>query len=280
MAAGVVVLSPDTMLLNLISADRLTVVFWRGILSSLTLFTALFVRDGRRGVLTIRQSGWPGLAATLLFAGSTISFVHSVNLTSAANTLVIVAASPLFAAVFTGLFLKEPVPVRTWLAAGGGAGAVMVIFGAAGVAHSLPGDLLAVFTAMAMAANFVIVRKFRQVSMIPAVAASGLVAALAVAPLCRTLAVTVPDGMLLIVMGTVVLPVPLAVMTVAPTLIPAAEVSLILLLETFLGPALVFLAVGQVPTLRTVTGGLLLVAVVTVHSMAGPVSGPGEQLQG
>jgi drug/metabolite transporter (DMT)-like permease len=58
-------------------------------------------------------------------------------------------------------------------------------------------------------------------------------------------------------------------MTVAPKLIPAAEVSLIMLLETFLGPLWVWLFIGQRPAMTTVLGGGLLVLTLILHSLAG-----------
>jgi drug/metabolite transporter (DMT)-like permease len=269
MIGAVAVLSPDTMLLALIGADRLTVVLWRGIFIGLTLTVAMLVKDGRESLVTMRRSGIPGLVSSLLFAGSTFSFVFAVSLTTVANALVIVAASPLFAALFSGFFLREKVPVRTWLAALSAMAAVAFIFGGGNGKGALAGDMLAMITSMSIAANFVIIRKYSKISMIPATAASGFMAAVAAGLLGGSLAVSNLDLLLLAVMGTVVLPIPLAVMTIAPTLIPAAEVSLILLLETFLGPYLVWLAVREVPSVRTVIGGLLLVVVIALHSWVG-----------
>jgi len=56
---------------------------------------------------------------------------------------------------------------------------------------------------------------------------------------------------------------------VAPKLIPAAEVSLIMLLETFLGPFWVWLVIGQRPAVATVLGGGVLVGTLILHALAG-----------
>ena len=83
------------------------------------------------------------------------------------------------------------------------------------------------------------------------------------------LAVSVPDILLLSMLGSVVMPIPLAIMTVAPKLIPAAEVSLIMLLETFLAPLWVWLVIGQRPASETVLGGGVLVGTLILHALAG-----------
>ena len=53
-----------------------------------------------------------------------------------------------------------------------------------------------------------------------------------------------------------------------PRFIPAAEVALLLLLETVLGALLVWMIVGEASVLATVVGGLILVSVLAAHSVA------------
>jgi drug/metabolite transporter (DMT)-like permease len=244
MVLAVLVLTPDSLLISLIESDPWTLVFWRGLLTALTLTVALAVMHGRDMIKKTWEVGLPGIFAGLLFGCSTISFVMSVRLTTAANALVVVASMPLFAVVFTLIFLKEKV--------GGGA---------------LIGDLLALVTACFMAGNFVLIRRFERISMIPAVIFSGILTTLAVAPVSNPAVFDSIDFLYLILMGTIVLPVPLAIMTVAPKLIPAPEASLILLLETFFGPLWVWMVLKEKPAKETVIGGMLLVITLIVHSI-------------
>lgn len=269
MVLAVLVLTPDSLLISLIKADSWTVVFWRGLLTALTLTVALAVMHGRKMFSKAWEIGFAGIFAGFLFGCSTLSFVMSVRLTTAANALVIVASMPLFAAVFTLFFLKEKVPLRTWLAALAGFGGIAILFSGSLGGGALIGDLLALVTACFMAGNFVLIRRFDKINMIPAVIFSGILTTLAVAPVSNPAALVSEDFLYLILMGTVVLPVPLAIMTVAPKLIPAPEASLILLLETFLGPLWVWMVLKEVPARETVLGGLLLVSTLAVHSALG-----------
>jgi len=269
MVSAILILSPDALLISLISVDPWILVFWRGLLTSATLATALVFAHGRRVFNEGLRIGPAGIVSGVFFGASTISFVMSVRLTTAANTLVIVASTPLFAAIFTRVFLSERVPRRTWIAVMAGFSGIVVIFSGSLSTGSVLGDLLALVTAMLMAANFVIIRSHRQVSMIPAVVLSGILTALITGFMIDPLPVGATDMLLLAVMGSVVMPVPLALMTVAPKLIPAAEVSLIMLLETFLGPLWVWLVIGQRPAGETVLGGGVLVATLVVHALVG-----------
>ncbi len=269
MVLAILILSPDALLISLISIDPWTLVFWRGLLTSSALTTALVFSHGKGVLREVFRMGPAGIVSGFFFGASTISFVMSIRLTTAANTLVIVATTPLFAAVFTRIFLSERVPRRTWIAVVTGFSGIIVIFSGSLSAGGVAGDLLALGTALFMAANFVIIRSHRQVSMVPAVVLSGILTSLLTVFMIDPLSVGASDMLLLAVMGSIVMPIPLALMTVAPKLIPAAEVSLIMLLETFLGPLWVWLFIGQRPSMTTVLGGGLLVLTLILHSLAG-----------
>ena len=267
MVMAVLVLTPDALLISLIKSNTWTVVFWRGLLSALTLSVALVVMHGRNVFRKTWEIGAAGIVAGLLFGSSTISFVMSVRMTTAANALVIVASMPLFAAAFTWLFLREKVPLRTWMAALTGFGGIAILFSGSLGGGALIGDLLALVTASLMAGNFVLIRRFNRINMIPAVIISGILTTVAVAPLSNPDVINSVDFLYLIIMGTTVLPIPLAIMTVAPKLIPAPEASLILLLETFLGPLWVWMVLREQPATETLIGGGLLVVTLAVHSV-------------
>ena len=267
MIIGVLVISPDTLLISIVSADRWTVVFWRSLLTALTLSVVMMIRHGRQAAARMTGIGPGGVMVAALFGVSTISFVSSVTLTTAANSLVIIAAIPLLAALFSLLFLGERIPVRTWSAGAVGLVSIVIIFSGSLGGGALLGDLLALVTAICMATNFVLIRHFRQTSMLPAVVLGGVMSTLAVLPLSSPLSVHAPDIWPLLFMGMVVLPVPLVLMTIAPKLITAPEVGLIMLLETVLGPLWVWLAIGQIPATQTFVGGLMLLTTLVVHSL-------------
>ncbi len=267
MVAGVLVLSPDALLISLIRTDPWTLVLWRGLITAITMTVSLLVAHGRGAVVEVGRIGWPGVVVGVFFGSSTLSFVMSVRMTTAANTLVIIAAMPLFAALFSRIFLREIVPLVTWIAVTAGFAGIALVFKGSIGGGSLLGDALALATASFMAGNFVIIRHHRKVSMIPAVVLGGIITTGAMLAFATPLDITSGDLLLLALMGSVVLPVPLALMTIAPKLIPAAEVSLIMLLETFLGPLWVWLVVREAPPMETFLGGGILVGTLIGHSL-------------
>lgn len=265
--AGVAVLSPDSLLVRLIDASDWTLIFWRGVLLGATLGLFTLARYGPQALARARAVGRAGVIAAVLFAGSTILFVLSIRLTAVANTLVIIAAAPLFAAILSRVVLRERQPARTWACVLVVLGGVLLIFYGSIGESSLLGDLCAVGTAICVSANLVTIRRARGVDMIPSVTLSGFIVAVGVSPLATPLAPSAHAFALLLVLGVLVLPVSFGLITVAPRLLPAPEVSLIMLLEAVLGPLWVWLALGEVPDKATFFGGALILVTLAAHSL-------------
>lgn len=77
--------------------------------------------------------------------------------------------------------------------------------------------------------------------------------------------ITPKDLSLLLFNGVFILPVSFALFTIGPSLISAPEVSLYTLIETVLGPVLVWLAGYEAPPFSAVYGGTILVITLAVH---------------
>lgn len=265
---AVFILSPDALLVRLISVDSWTLLFWRGLLSGSTLLVSLLLLYRQQLVQMIRATGRLGFLSAGAAATGNIFFVCSLRQTTAANTLVILAATPLLAALASRIFIKEQVPRRTWLAISTAFIGILVLFSGSLGSQSLLGDLLAVCAACCWASTLVIVRAARPLNMIPANAFGNLL----VAPIvllfgAAPLSVPASDYGLLLILGILVLPLSYALITLAPRLLPAPEVSLTLLLETLLGPFWVWLVVNEEPTMATIIGGTLILGTLITHTL-------------
>ncbi len=91
-ALGVIILSFDALLIRLIHADSFSLLFWRGLLLSVTV--AVWFRFRHRGK-AIFQFDATTLRSAFLFFISASCFVLAINLTSVANVLLIISSQPL-----------------------------------------------------------------------------------------------------------------------------------------------------------------------------------------
>ncbi|WP_075997359.1 DMT family transporter [Salaquimonas pukyongi] len=138
--------------------------FWRVFLSLPVLFAWACFEARRAG----RQLTWDMDRAILLtglfFAGDLIFWHLAIHKTTMANATLMATLAPVWVALFSGTFIGEPVPRRTWL------GLALCLMGAAlliGSSYQLAperivGDLYGVITSLFFGLYFLAVRVARR----------------------------------------------------------------------------------------------------------------------
>lgn len=266
---GVLLVSFDALMVRLAAAPHWDIVFWRGWLICLTFALWMLVnRQGFRLPSRLRDR-WLLIAAIVLLSGNTTLFVLSVTNTAAANTVVILAASPFFAALFSRIFLREPVRPRTWIAIFAAVAGVLVVFGGGLQGGTAVGDFFALLLAISLGAHLTILRRFPAVPRIPLICLSGAVAGLMAIPFAAPLSLSLQSYFVVGVMGIIQMPLATLMIASATRYISSPEVSLCLLVETVLGPIWVWWLLNEsVPELTFIGGGLILIT-VAAHGWLG-----------
>jgi drug/metabolite transporter (DMT)-like permease len=189
--------------------------------------------------------------------------------TSTANTFVVNALYPVFAAGLAWIVLQERVPVRTWIAM------LVAISGlvymvAAGLGDGVLGIFIALGVPIGAAINVVLIKRYgAKVDLIPAVLVGAVISALAVLPFSLPFHATAYDISGLALLGVVQLGLPCALMVVIARHLPPAEVALLSLLEAILAPLWTWIGVNEVPSAATlVGGGIALAAIVANETIA------------
>lgn len=265
---AVLILSPDALLVRLIECDIWTLLFWRCLLTALTTILLLLLRYRRRFWQSFQAIGIAGLYSAATIVCGSILFVNSLKHTAAANTLILLAATPVISSLLSFLFLREKIARRTWVAIAICFGGILLIFSGSLSTGLLLGDFMALGATCMWATNLVILRRGRDVNMIPA----NVIGNLAVVPIAYFLGATPlllspTDAGYLLLLGGLLLPVSFAMITLGPRYLPAPEVSLILLVETILGPIWVWLVINEVPRLTTLIAGLLILGTLICHTL-------------
>jgi drug/metabolite transporter (DMT)-like permease len=270
---GVLVLTPDSLLVRLADLEPFTLLVWRGVLQTLGILAILALLYPGSVVQQIRSVGRCGILLSIVFTGSTLFFILALTHTAVADVLVIISVAPLAAALLSLAFLGEAVPLRTWMAiALTLIGITLLVVEDLG-SGSIYGDLAAFCCALCIGGSLTITRHGRAVSMVPAMALAGTLTALVALPVALTLepGPLLPAGPQLgyiLLMGLVVVPISFALITVGPRYLPAAEVGLLMLMETVLGPLWVWLVIGEYPGDLALLGGGLVVMTLAGHAAA------------
>jgi len=263
---GVLVLSFDALLIRLAQADGTDVGVWRGMLVLLSAGSICLVRRRRIRWPDSRRLWLAALAATLLYGLSSALFVLSVSHTQVANTVVILASSPLFAAAISWLLFRESTSRRTLMSILVAiTGVLCVFYSSLGQAGQL-GDLLALLLAVVMAAALTLLRRVPELPRLPLVAGSGLVTALICLPFATPFALEPASYAWLSLMGLLQMPLASLLVFSATRHLPSAEVSLFLLIETVLGPVWVWWALGEALPGPTLLGGALIIGAIAFNA--------------
>ena len=260
MLAGAVLWSFGGLLIRWIQADEVTTIFWRSVFATVFLGIYTGLMDKRYGnvVAKIIGLGAAGYFVALCFSADTILFIYALKRTTIANAVVIFATTPIIAALLAKVFLGERLYPRTWVALSLSTLGIAWMVSASFGRETLQGDLMAMVIAVLFAVPIVIIRKYPTIDVVSAVLVSALVTACICMPFAQFQGVRGADMWLLVLFGVFEYGVALVIFSLGAKLIPAAQSSLLGLLEVILAPLWVWIFVNEAPSGRTLSGGLLV----------------------
>ena len=238
-----------------ISADLPTIIFLRGLVSGTTTFLFFFYLEGRRGWSILRAIRGPTILATVLSSASMISGLGSIYYTSVADAMVIYATVPFVTAGLAFLLIRERASRSTLVASLIAFAGVAVMLTDVQAGGSLLGKGLAILMTLSVAGLAVVMRQYRSVPMLPAMALSAYLCSFSMMWFASPTAATGQDVMLIIAFGIVQNAFGLILYTFGARLIPAADASLLTALEVPLTPLWVWIFMAEVPPRATLIGG-------------------------
>jgi drug/metabolite transporter (DMT)-like permease len=256
--------SSGALIARLVTTDPWTTNLWRSVFAALFLALVLRIAWGRG---LVAQWRGPVVAVAVCMALASTCFIFSLSLTAAANTLILMSTGPFVAGLLGWLLLGERVAPRTWLTMGVAlVGTVIMVSSSEGRGARL-GDLLAIVMAASFAVATVLVRRHPEVRMASAAVLATTLTALVALPMAAPAATAPRDLLLLAIFGVGQFGVGFLLFMGGARLIPAAETSLIGLLETVLGPLWVWLVLAERPGAASLVGGALILTALLANTL-------------
>jgi len=254
-------------------AGTWAVLFWRSAGMVPVLFAVIAIRSGGRPFARLRQAGTAGMIGGLSLVAAFAGSIYALQTTTVANAAFLFAASPIFAALFGLVILREPVRRATWIAIAVAALGMFVMMRDGLAAGALAGNLAALFSALGFAGFTITLRWGRLEDMMPAVLLGGLFA-MAIAAACAgidggTLAAPLPDALWALFMGAGILAGGMVLYTLGSRVVPAAELTLLSMIEVLLAPVWVWLLLGETASAATFLGGALVLAAIAGNALTG-----------
>ena len=216
-------------------------------------------------------TGRGALLAAASMAVANAAFIVALNYASVAHVLILQSIAPLVAAGLGVIVLGERLTGRTVCAMLVALGGIVVMVGAPGGGPVL-GDALSLLTGLAFALVIVIARRYRGVSMAPAMALAQLLVVVVFAPFAQFGRISWADVGWLALLGCGQIGLGAIFFISAARFIPSSEMAMIFLLEVVLGPLWTWIALSETPNLATLVGGCLVILAVGAQ-----VAGFGER---
>lgn len=249
------------------------ILFWRSVGMVPVLLAFIWWTSQGRPLDQIRKVGLAGtiggLGLVFAFAGA----IYAIQTTTIANAVFLFTAAPFVAAILGWIMLGERVKPWTWAAIG------LAIFGMylmvrEGLAMgALQGNIAALLSAAGFGAFSVCLRRGKVGEMLPVSMLGGVFSMIVAAGVLgvsgQAILVTGHDIAVAAGMGAAILALGMVAYTLGSKVIPAAELTLLSLIEVLLAPIWVFLFLGETASAATFLGGGVLLAAVALNAIMG-----------
>ena len=263
---GVVLITPDSLLIRLSSIETWGMLFYRGAIPFLVVVTGLLFFYKKNFLKALFGIGYPGIFYIISFAACNITFIISIQNTNVANTLVMIALAPMLSAILGAIFLKEAPDKKTWIAILITFAACIYIFHDSLNIGNFYGDFFGLVTAFGLACNANLARYAKNRDLVPSAVVGKLCVAIFAFFFVKNFELVGNDIIYVPLMCVMCVAIPFVLVTIAPRFITAAEVNLFFLLETILGPIWVWLVIKEQPSLETIMGGSVIILTIAIHS--------------
>ena len=269
---GVLVLTPDTMVMRISNLEKWPLMGWRGILMGITLliiwryFLNSHTEKEWRSLYT-----WQGLIVIFAFSINSIFFTLGIIETSVMLVLTALATMPIFAAILSSFMLRESQGWLGWLTIIAAMVGVSIVVSDGNNAIGQPegstilGAIFGLITAFGLALTFTMASKYPDLGVVPAGAVGALISGIIGFAFSPEDSIFNAPIWTVFTMGVVLLPVSFTFLIIAPRYTTSAIVSLLMLLEMVIGPFWVWFGIGERPSMIMILGACIVIVVIAFH---------------
>ncbi len=248
-------------------------IFGRGLTIFILLNLYLFFEEGKNFYKNYFKIGLSGIIGGSGLGVAMITFIYSITNTSAAVTLLCLAAMPFFTALLAFLFLKEKISLNVWISIIIATAGILIMALGNTSEKSLIGFVFGLTASIGFSVFSVSLRWRKETPQFTTVAFAGFFCVVfsSIAIITNDLVFfsSSYNGTLFSLHGTLVC-FGLILYSIGSKAIPAAELTLLSLTEVVGGIFWVWLplfGINEVPTTNTIIGGFFLFVSIIYYSL-------------
>lgn len=266
-ALGVLLMSFESLFIKLTSISAFTFSFYLGIFMFISMVFLLIIKQKDIIKEVAKTSFYIFLLCGILMGSANIFFIWAIKSTTAANVVLIIGTGALFTSFFAYLFYKEKIKLNVLISSFFLFIGLFIIFNDKLGIGNLKGNLLALLCTITFSLSFVLMSKYTKINRIAMTAMTGISLAIIAYFVIDTISIDFYNLLVVGAMGLIITPFSRVLIFTGTKFINASEVSLLMIIETVMGPIWVWMVLNEVPSSYTFIGGSIILLTLVLNSM-------------
>ncbi len=246
--------------------DVWTIYFWRSFFFIPAVLIFLFFSSTNNIVKKFKGLGWIGIVCALLYATGSGAYMFAMKNTTVANVLFIISTQTFMLAIAGYFLLKEKINLSTLIAILMASIGIYIMIGTKISNGTALGNAFAFITPVCFTSIVMIIRKYQQTDMVPAVALSGLFCLIAGAIMSSNLSMSAHDFYLAFLFGALQYAPGFICLTLGSRTTESAKVGIFAFSEAIAGPIWAWIFINENPSTGVFVGGAIIFLALLLKS--------------
>ncbi len=242
------------------------ILLLRSVFFMIALMIFLIGTYKKNTIKIIKDAGYPAVLGGLVMSLSFIAFVVSMSITTVANVVFIISTQTMFLAIFGYFYLKEKVSLISFFSILLAMGGITIMVGDSLSTGTFFGNMVALAIPINFSILVMIIRKNKNLDMVPAIFYSGIFSIIYGLILSETFVFTHHDILMGFFLGVPQLAFGFICITIGSRTTPSTTIGLLMLTETLFAPIWVWLFLKEIPSLSVLIGGCIIITAIILKS--------------
>ena len=242
------------------------ILLLRSVFFMIALMIFLIATYKKNTIKIIKDAGYPAVLGGLVMSLSFIAFVVSMSITTVANVVFIISTQTMFLAIFGFFYLKEKVSLTSFFSILLAMGGITIMVGDSLSTSSFFGNIIALAIPINFSILVMIIRKNKNLDMVPAIFYSGVFAIIYGLILSESFVFTSHDILMGFFLGVPQLALGFICITIGSRTTPSTTIGLLMLTETLFAPVWVWLFLNEIPPVSVLIGGAVIISAIVLKS--------------
>ena len=242
------------------------ILLLRSFFFMMALIIFLIITYKKNTIRVLKDAGFAGLLGGFVMSLSFIAFVVAMTNTSVANVVFIISTQTMFLAIFGYVYLKEKVSLVSFISILLAMSGITIMVGDSLTSGSFFGNLVALAIPINFSILVMIIRKNKNLDMVPAIFYSGIFSVIYGLILSESFVFTSHDILMGFFLGVPQLAFGFICITIGSRSTPSATIGVLMLSETICAPIWVLLFLNEIPPVSTLIGGFIIIIAIIIKS--------------